>query len=130
MPGNREPERAQSEERRKRVLAIRFQIHTDWEIFMTCLLALTLSCLFSPERLYVTGEIQSQFTKPTYEGRWCNGRWCSGPMGVFRVGMNARLTETITLDYGVSHTSYLSTSKDRGEESFYMSLTFRPFARR
>lgn len=94
---------------------------------MDCLSALLLTCL--TQNVYITTEIQSQMQKPTYEGRWCATRWCTGPLGVVRLGTQLNLTTGLTIDLGVVHTSYIATTKDRGEESAYLSLTYRPFAK-
>lgn len=53
--------------------------------------------------------------------------WCTGPLGMFRIGTKLEVTREISLDFGLSHTSFINTNKDRGEESMYLSLTWKPF---
>lgn len=93
---------------------------------MSCL---TLWCLMTTmgHNVYATGELQTQIQKPQFEGRWCQTRWCTGPMGTLRIGTKIDVTREITLDLGVLHSSYVNTNKDRGIESAYMSMTWRPF---
>lgn len=99
---------------------------------MNCLLHFVAVCLFDPSQLYVSGEID--FTPPPvrfadglYEGRWCRDRFCTGPVGKLRVGVTVDLPEGWTLQYGIEHVSTISTTRDRGAEYPFASLTWRPF---
>src|SRR3954470_21775021 len=98
---------------------------------MTCLLAVSLACLFDPSQVYVTGElVMPPFSGYANEYAWCGsqGRRCAGPVGVLKLGMHAELQTEAgawTLDYGVRHQSYVMED-DRGKESVYVSVTWRP----
>ncbi len=99
-----------------------------------CLLALTLSCLFDPANVYVAAGLDMQTTNRDnvrlvncYETAYCVRPAFSGPIGTLRLGMEVRLTNGVTIDLGLSHRSYVNTNLDRGQESVYASLTWRPF---
>lgn len=97
---------------------------------MNCLLNLLSICLLDPSNVYVRAEMSFQLQKPQMEGRWCQTRWCNGPMGTLRIGSTIQITRTLEADYGFLHTSFINTNRDRGEESAYLSLTWRPNANR
>lgn len=94
---------------------------------MTCLSALILTCLFDPANLYVTGQLQVAITQANYGRRWCVTDWCNDKVAELRLGMRAPLSSHVELDYGVLHRSFYDTRIDRGEESAYVSVTWRPF---
>lgn len=85
-------------------------------------LCLTLACLWSSERLYITGELLHPLSGKPYH--WCYGP-CHGPLAELRIGMQATLRPDLTVDYGFRHTSF-PLENDRGQESFYISATWRP----
>jgi hypothetical protein len=100
---------------------------------MDCLLNLVAFCLLDPSNVYITGDIDWSLhgqggTAAYREGRWCQNRWCTGPMGTLKLGVTVELTREWSVDYGFKHTSMIDAD-DRGEESFFMSATFRPFRR-
>jgi hypothetical protein len=101
---------------------------------MSCLLALSLSCLFDPANVYVSAGLESQFTNrepvrvvECYETAYCARPAFTGPMGVLRLGVKADLTTNLTLDYGIAHRSYVNTNRDNGFEVVFVELTWRPF---
>lgn len=96
---------------------------------MTCLLHLLTACLFDPSGVYIKAELDTTLRRGQYELTWCGKDWCSGPRGVLRLGMAAPLTRHLELDYGLVHTSYVNTTQDQGDESAYVSVTWRPFRR-
>lgn len=91
---------------------------------------LTLLCLMSQmgHNVYATASMQSYIQRPAHEGAWCMTSWCSGPQGELKIGTKLDLTRAITLDLGVLHRSSIDTNRDRGIESLYVSLTWKPFA--
>lgn len=91
---------------------------------MNCLLA--IACLLAPDNLYVTGQLFAPITHQYREGAWCRNHWCEGPMADLRIGMRAPLTSAMELDFGIRHVSFVSES-DRGHESAYVSVTWRPW---
>ena len=104
---------------------------------MSCLMHFITACLFSPSNVYLTAEVGAALDTPHRfkvgtvshgEGEWCGKEgWCSGPVGVIRLGVASQLSDTLTLDYGLMHRSRVNTDSDRGSESVYASLTWRPF---
>jgi hypothetical protein len=96
---------------------------------MDCLINLAALCLFDPSHVYVRAETLTPISNAhkEYEGDWCRTRWCSGPLGVVRLGVHAPVTRTLTLDYGWQHSSRINTMRDRGYESLFLSITWRPF---
>lgn len=94
---------------------------------MNCLLQLLAVCMLDPGNVYITAGLETQIARPQNEGRWCATRWCSGPMGMMRLGVKVDVTSNLQLDYGLLHTSFVNTTRDRGVESAYFNLTWRPF---
>lgn len=102
---------------------------------MTCLTAMLLTCLFQPSNLYVTAGLEAELNhpsderiaRPCYHTGWCMKPRNSGAVGTLRIGMAAEITDSITLDYGLEHRSLVNTNRDRGQESAYVSVTWRPF---
>lgn len=103
---------------------------------MSCLIHFLAACLFDPSNVYVTAEMEADIFAPHTdmlggighgEGEWCRKDWCTGPVGVLKLGVVTPLTSSFTLDYGFSHRSRINTLHDRGRESVYLSLTWRPF---
>lgn len=95
------------------------------------LIALLVGCGTLPEGrdLYVKVEIQANnnLTSDRYgEGRMCYDHWCRGDMGVLQVGAQHDVGPALTYDVGIAHTSFLREG-DRGLESAYFGLTWRPF---
>ncbi len=95
---------------------------------MTCLTLTCLMALFSPSNLYVTGQLYSPLNDQQrhYEGAWCTRRFCRGPVGELRMGFRAELTDSLEIDLGLTHRSYVQEG-DRGQEYAFASLTWRPF---
>lgn len=83
---------------------------------------------FCLANLYVTGEVlPNPGSGPqSNEGYWCGHRPCQGPIGRLRLGMVAQLTDNFVIDYGVEHQSFI-LEKDRGYETVFLSITWRPF---
>jgi hypothetical protein len=105
---------------------------------MDCLIAFALSCVFRPENAFVSVGVHSQISSFDFQNRWCarafdpataNTRqgWCTGPMGEVRIGMIAELPHNLELRYGIEHTSYINTNGDKGIETVFATLTWRPF---
>lgn len=99
---------------------------------MKCLLDILAICLFDPSNVYFTGEINwasspHRFESGHYEGRWCGDRFCTGPVGRLRVGVEVALPSGWRLNYGIEHTSTISTTRDVGDEYPFVSLSWRPF---
>lgn len=99
---------------------------------MNCLINLLAVCVFDPSNVSITGEIDftpppRRFDNGLYEGRWCEDRFCTGPVGTLRIGVDVALPKGWHLNYGIKHTSTVSTARDRGAEYPYLSLTWRPF---
>lgn len=96
---------------------------------MECLIHLMALCVFDPSNVYATAEVLTPVNDAHRdgEGRWCRNRWCPGPVGALTVGMRVALTEGWELHYGLRHESMLLISNDRGQESVFMQLTWRPF---
>lgn len=94
---------------------------------MDCLTSLILTCLM--QGTYVSAGVEYQLHKSYYEGRWCRYEWCDGPMGVLRLGTRLELSRKVELDVGLTHTSFINTIHDGGEEAAYLTLTWRPFRR-
>lgn len=96
---------------------------------MSCLTALSLACLFQPDQLYVTGSVLKPVTEGRVDSAVCNSHgarhWCRGVMGELKIGMRIELTPRFDLDYGVRHSSFL-TENDRGDESAFLSVSWRP----
>ncbi len=92
---------------------------------MTCLAAV-LACLLSPSNVYVSGMLYAPVTSAVGEGAWCRNHWCRGPQGEARIGLRADLTRSLELDAGLMHRSFIRED-DRGVESVYLTLTWRPF---
>lgn len=94
---------------------------------MNCLINILALCVFDPSNVYLTAGMQSAIQKPVHEGNWCLNRWCSGPMGEVRLGVKTPLSRSMSIDYGILHTSYVNTTRDRGVESMFVTVTWRPF---
>ncbi len=96
---------------------------------MNCLINLLALCVFDPSNVYVTAEILAPINEAHAdgEGRWCNNRWCPGPVGEVRVGVAVDFSRTIEIRYGIRHESMLTVMNDRGQESMFLQLTWRPF---
>lgn len=98
---------------------------------MSCLIHLAALCLFDPSSIYVTGGLDFSLNKArtaSYsEGAWCDTDWCKGPRSQLRIGMNTKLTREWSADWGVLHTSYIAERYDRGDESAFVTLTWRPW---
>lgn len=103
---------------------------------MNCLIHFLAACLFDPSNVYVTAEMEAEILSPRTtmvndigygEGEWCRGRWCTGPTGVLKLGVMTPLSSAFTIDYGLVHRSRINTVSDRGNESVYLSVTWRPF---
>lgn len=96
---------------------------------MPCLTALTLACLFNADGLYLTGQLQVAIDQANYGRRRCDTDWCNDKIAELRLGMAVPITRTLELNYGVLHRSFYDTSYDKGEESAFLSVTWRPFRR-
>lgn len=100
---------------------------------MNCLLQLVALCVFAPSNVYVRTELNFAITDSHQtigqwgEGEWCRTRWCSGPTGLIRLGVVAPVSNSLTFEYGVMHSSRINTDTDRGYESVFASVTWRPF---
>ncbi len=102
---------------------------------MNCLLNLMAVCLFDPSNVYITAGLDAAIDRPSDErlARPCYGTaWCvrprpSGPIGTIKIGAVVSLSNELTIDYGLSHRSYVNTSIDRGGEFAFVELTWRPF---
>jgi hypothetical protein len=95
---------------------------------MNCLIAFLATCVFDPSQVYVTTSIQADVRRARYAFvSWCGDKWCSGPVGEIRLGVMTPVTETVTLDYGVGHKSFIATESDQGLEFAFVNLTWRPF---
>ena len=88
-----------------------------------------LLCLLSTDALYVTTALYSPTANQTYEGAWCDTHWCRGAVGELKLGLRAEVYLGLELDVGVRHVSYIEEG-DRGSESAYVSVTWRPFGNR
>ena len=93
---------------------------------MSCALTWLSVCLIDPSNAYLTVGVSSQLQADPDEGRWCADHYCRGPLGELRIGMRVEISPRFELDYGLRHTSFIKDN-DRGEESFYASVTWRPF---
>lgn len=96
---------------------------------MDCLINLVAFCLLDPSKVYVRAEMYAPTHASQFEGRWCKNHWCRGPMGVLRLGIEIDITRELQLDVGYQHQSDIQDFHDRGEESPYLSLTWRPWRR-
>ena len=94
---------------------------------MNCLTAFVLSCLFEPSNLYLTGQVQFALDQANYGRRWCRTDWCNDKVAELRIGMVVELSSSFQVDYGLLHRSFYDTPNDKGEESAFLSLTWRPF---
>jgi hypothetical protein len=90
---------------------------------MTCL---ALHCLLTLSNVYLTGTLSTPINGDHGPARVCHGRWCRGPLAEARIGYEIPLSSQVTIDVGVRHTSF-PKDNDRGEESGYLSFTWRPF---
>lgn len=96
---------------------------------MSCLLPLIAGlCLADPSNLSIIADASVQ-TAGSFTYRIGNRSYGGAHVGRLAIEMQAPLTRTFTLRYGIAHTSLLDTDTDRGEERTYIGFTFRPFAR-
>lgn len=93
---------------------------------MSCALLFASVCLIDPSNLYATAGLSDQLRADPDEGRWCDDHFCRGPMAELKIGMTVEVSPKIQFDYGLRHTSFINDN-DRGEESAYLSVTWRPF---
>lgn len=96
---------------------------------MNCLIA--LCSLFTAPNFYFAASTDiavngNYVTGKHSQGYWCGEHWCRGPLMDVRLGFQGAVSDTIELDLGVRHTSF-AMEDDRGRESVYVSLTWRPF---
>lgn len=91
-----------------------------------CALAFASVCLIDPNGLYLTAGFSNQLQADPQEGRWCANHFCRGTLGELKLGMVVEISPGISLDYGIRHTSFIKEG-DRGEESVFASMTWRPF---
>lgn len=94
-----------------------------------CLLPLIAGvCLFTPANLTVDASASwAAFGMHDYR---LAGEHYGGSIGRVSIDMRVPITQTITLRYGLEHTSYIETNRDRGEERAVLGLTWRPFSTR
>lgn len=98
---------------------------------MECLINIVAFCLLNTSNVYVTGDVDfasrpRQFANGLWEGRWCENRFCQGPIGTIRIGVQVPVSSTLILEYGFKHQSFI-LEDDRGEESLFVSGTWRPW---
>lgn len=92
---------------------------------MECLVNLLAVCLFDPSGVYVSAHAH-QVQAGERGSRWCKDHLCQGLMSEFKFGVRVDLTRRIELDYGIRHQSF-PLEYDRGEESLFAGITWRPF---
>ena len=85
-----------------------------------------LSLCIDPSNIYVNGMIYQPLYTGRNEGRYCWDHWCRGSMTEARLGLLMPINRNLEFDIGIRHTSFIEET-DRGEESGYLSITFRPF---
>lgn len=94
---------------------------------MNCLLALFAACLFDPSHLSIEAgshwQVGGQFSYYLAEGTY------QGAIGELKISMDVPVTSTLEIRYGLVHRSYLETNSDRGDESAFLGLTWKPFRR-
>lgn len=94
---------------------------------MSCLLPLIAgACLLDPSHIELHGNVSGQISG---DFRYHSGPrdYGGGTVGMFKVSAGADITRSVTLEYGVWHTSLLDTRSDRGEWRAFGGLTWRPF---
>lgn len=96
---------------------------------MNCLIA--ICHLFTGQNFYVGVSADFAFnathiTAKRSEGYWCDSHWCRGPLMEARVGFQGSVSRTLELDIGLRHQSF-ALEDDRGRESAYVSVTWRPW---
>ncbi len=102
---------------------------------MNCLIHLLALCVFDPSNVYVTVGLESrihdgddtQRVERCYQVAWCTRPNYTGPVGTLKLGVSARLTDSLFLDYGIAHRSMVSTNRDGGQEFAFAQITWRPF---
>lgn len=102
---------------------------------MSCLLAFASVCLLDPSTAYVSTELDFGNSHSTHvvagetfeEGSWCRTSYCVGPLATVRAGWTVEVSESLTLDVGYMHRSFLLDRRDRGYEAPYLRATWRPW---
>lgn len=102
---------------------------------MNCLIHIAAMCIFDPSTVYVAAQMDFAPAMERhgagdtlrFEGAWCGEKWCRGPLATLRIGVRMELTETLTLDYGYQHKSFINDSDDKGFNAPFAGLTWRPF---
>ena len=101
---------------------------------MDCLINLLAVCVFNPSSVYLSGGLDvlldkpddERLARPCYVVAWCVRPRPSGPIGHLRLGVMVNATDSIVINYGLEHRSYINES-DRGSEFAFLELTWRPF---
>ena len=93
---------------------------------MNCLINLLSLCVFDPSGVYLAANAYAIANQEPFAGHWCTDHRCKGPIGELKLGVRVDLTQNFELHYGLRHESFI-LEKDRGEESAFVGLTWRPF---
>lgn len=92
-----------------------------------CTVAFCLANLYV--NVEVTGQPVLHEDKGNYEGYWCYNHWCHGPLATLKIGMPVLVNDHAVIYYGIKHTSFLSDRSDLGQNTWFVSFTYMPFAR-
>lgn len=86
---------------------------------------------FCMANLYVNVEVTEpqkvHFSSDHSEGNWCDHHWCRGPIGTLKIGMPIKIQDNMVVYYGVKHTSFITEPHDKGQNSWFVSVTWMPF---
>lgn len=94
---------------------------------MSCLLPLIAgACLMDPQATALSMDASRQLSGDFHY--WSGQRDYRGAtVGLIQLTSGGDLTRSVSLTYGVRHTSLLDTRSDRGENRFFVGLSWRPF---
>lgn len=93
-----------------------------------CLIPTAALCVLSLQSLTVDAQLQSKISgEPNHwylhEGAW---RRADGPVAEISISMQAEVSRSFSIPFGVGHRSVPSRN-DRGEEYAFVTLRWRPF---
>lgn len=95
---------------------------------MGCWLPLVASvCIADPAEFYIDSKLHvASVRAPWGQGLNKYDRHSPMPLGELAIGMRVRLSDTITVGYGLAHRSSIPVN-DQGDDTLFWSLTWRPF---
>lgn len=93
---------------------------------MSCLVPLVLAaCLLDGEKVEVRADLGKQVGGDV---RWSvQGQRIEPVFGMLEIGAGGELRRGVEVRYGLRHTSFANTGKDKGENRVFIGLVWRPF---